>query len=184
MSLVPINSLEELRKVLGIQKSIAEQAQKEVVAALDADMEDFVSNAAKVLEKYSRYPTLTEYQRIPHLADAEKWGATFGVTAVLAILILDHARAFLGKLPKNVHLLYIQFLEKLRDVHAKTIVMDDLTKAFAVLSEAYGICYTTGNSLSLTVVGSRVLLHALDSEIFIDETAKQISELMTAENPS
>jgi hypothetical protein len=184
MSLVPITSLDELKKVLAIQDTIAKQAQKEIMAAAEGGMADFVENAKRVLEKYARYPTLTEYQRIPHLADAEKWGATFGVTAVLAILVLDHARAFLGRLPKNVHVLYLQFLEKLRDRHAKTIVMDDLTKAFAVLSEAYGVCWTEGESLSLTVTGSRVLLHVLDSEIFVDETAKQIADLMASENPS
>lgn len=184
MSLVPINSIEELQKVLGIQKSIAEQAQKEVMFAVEGEMEEFVQNARLVLEKYARYPTLTEYQRVPHLADAEKWGATFGVTAVLAILILDHARSFLGSLPKDTHLLYLQFLDKLRDTQSKSIVMDDLTKAFAVLSEAYGICYTVGDSLALTVVGSRVLLHVFDSEIFIDETAKQIATLLAVDNPS
>jgi hypothetical protein len=183
MPLVPVNSLEELQKILAIREAISKQAEEEIMACAGAPMKDFVANASRVLEKYARYPTLTEYRKVPHLADAEKWGATFGVTTILTMLVLNHARAFIGTMPENFHRLFVQFLEKLRDAKSKSIVMDDLTKAFAVLSEAYGMVYTRGDTLSLTVTGSRVLLHTLDANMFVEETSRQMASLVS-ENPS
>lgn len=183
--LVPINSREDLEKVLALQRAVAKSAQSEIVSAAQGETGDFVQNASKVLEKYARYSTFTEYQKVPHLADAEKWGATFGVTAILAILIIQPAHRYFGGMSReDLPLLYMQFLEKLRNVRNKSIVLDDLTKAFAVLSEAYGICYMQGDKLALTVVGSRVLLHLLDSEIFVQEAAFKLSELTAADKLS
>lgn len=182
MPIVPIKSFEELKKILAIQKAISDQARKEIMEHADGSLEDFVSNSVKVLEKYTRYPTLTEYQLMPHLSDAGKWGATFGVTTILAVLVLNHAKAFLGGTPDNAPVLFVEFLEKLRDVKSKSIVMDDLTKAFAVLSEAYGMVYVQGDALALTVTGSRALLHALDANMFIDETAKALAEMLPTPN--
>ncbi len=176
MALVQINSVEELCKVLAIQNVIALQAEKEVMEQAGGSMEEFVAKARRVLEKYARYPTLTEYQKVPHLSDAEKWGATFGVSTLVTILVLDHARALLGgKVPEKFHRLFVQFLEKLRGTEPN-IVMDDLTKAFAVMSEAYGIVFVHGDKLALTVVGSRVLLHLLDANMFVDEASAAIQK--------
>jgi|SRR5271154_6326032 len=166
--IVPINSKEELQKVLTIQKAVSDRARIELASAPVTVPAEFIEFAAQTLEKYARYPTLTEYEMVPHLADSEKWGATFGVTALVGALILDHARRMMG-VRSDLRLEYLRFLDALAKPGGGNIDMDALTRLFAILSENYGIVWTLENQLALTVPGKRVYLHMLDAAKFVEE---------------
>lgn len=171
MSIVPINSKEELQKVLSIQKAVSDRARIELASAPETPnfaVEAFTGYAGKVLEKYARYPTLTEYQYAPHLADSMKWGATFGVTALVGALILDHARRLLN-VRSDLRLEYLKFLDALAMPGNGNIEMDALMRVFAILSDTYGLVWADHDALSLTVNGKRVYLHMLDAAKFVEE---------------
>ena len=178
MAIVPINSKEELEKVLAIQKAVSDRARIEL-ASPDPDLpqeeevtaERFTGYAGRLLEKYARYATLTEYTYAPHLADSVKWGATFGVTALVGALILDHARRLMG-VHSDLRLEYLKFLDMLAEPGWAQIDMNALMRVFAILSDAYGLVWADGDSLALTVVGKRVYLHLLDAAKFVQETAE------------
>ncbi len=173
MPVVPINSKDELQKVLSIQKAVSDRARIELASAPetpDFAPAVFVEYATQTLEKYARYPTLTEYEMVPHLADGEKWGATFGVTALVGALILDHARRLIG-VRSDLRTEYLSFLDLLAEPGHRSIDMDALTRVFAILSENYGIVWTSDNSLALTVPGKRVYLHLLDAAKFVEEAS-------------
>src|SRR5271154_2187255 len=165
--IVPINSKEELQKVLTIQKAVSDRARIELASAPVTVPAEFIEFAAQTLEKYARYPTLTEYEKVPHLADGEKWGATFGVTALVGALILDHARRMMS-VRSDLRLEYLRFLDVLAEPGTGDIDMNALIRVFAILSENYGIVWTNGDALSLTVAGKRVYLHMLDAAKFVE----------------
>ena len=175
MPIVPINSKEELHKVLAIQKAVSDRARIELASHPEVPEfapEAFTGYAMKLLEKYARYSTLTEYQYAPHLADSVKWGATFGVTALVGALILEHARRLMG-VRSDLRLEYLKFLDDLAEPGSAKIQMDALMRVFAILSDTYGIVWAgEGNSLALTVTGKRVYLHLLDAAKFVEEAAE------------
>jgi hypothetical protein len=173
--LVQINSKEELQKVLAIQKAVSDRARIELASAATPEAEAFVEYAAKILEKYARYATLTEYQIGPNLTHGEKWGATFGVTALVGAIVLDHARRLMG-VRSDLRLEYLRFLDVLATPGKGSIDMDALSRIFAVLSEIYGIVWTNGDSLSLTVSGKRVYLHLLDAMKFVEEVSEAVKK--------
>lgn len=180
---VSIHSKEELEKVLTIQKAVSDRARIELVSGSPATPQEFVESAAKTLEKYARYPTMTEYKLAPSLVDSEKWGATFGVTALVGALILDHARQMIG-VRSDLRLEYLRFLDALAAPGAAKIDMDALTRVFTVLSENYGIVWTNNNSLSLTVAGKRVYLHMLDAAKFVEEASKAANKFKEVKESS
>lgn len=171
MSLVPINSKEELQKVLALQRTISDTSVLEVQQHMHLPPKYFVETASKVLELYARYATLTEFQKLPHLADSEKWGATFGVTALVGSLILGQARQTLS-VQSDLRFEFMEFLTKLQARGTGQIEMDALMRIFAILCQTYGLVWAQGDSLALTVVGSRVLLHMLDAHQFITEAGE------------
>lgn len=174
MSIVPINSKEELQKVLAIQKAVSDTARIELASAPEQPQfaaEAFTGYAGKVLEKYARYSTMTEYQYAPGLADSMKWGATFGVTALVGALILEHGRRLMG-VRSDLRLEYLRFLDALAEPGAGKMEMDALSRVFAILSDAYGLVWADENELSLTVTGKRVYLHLLDAAKFVEEVSE------------
>jgi hypothetical protein len=182
-TIVPINSKEELEKVLAIQKAVSDRARIEIAAAPPEVPAEIIEYAAQTLEKYARYPTLTEYQVVPHLSDGEKWGATFGVTALVGALILDHARRMMG-VRSDLRLEYLNFLDALAEPGWRSIDMDALTRVFAILSENYGIVWSNGEQLSLTVAGKRVYLHMLDAAKFVEEVSEAAQKFRNPEESS
>jgi hypothetical protein len=174
MPIVPINSKEELQKVLSIQKAVSDRARIELASAPETPdfvAEAFTGYASKLLEKYARYSTLTEYQYAPHLADSMKWGATFGVTALVGALVLEHARRLIG-VRSDLRIEYLKFLDSLAEKGYGNIEMDALTRIFAVLSDTYGIVWAENTDLALTVTGKRVYLHMLDGMKFVEEVSE------------
>lgn len=91
--LVPINSIDELKKILFLQRVITQAAKDELLAiahdqTIRRDPKKFIDDAKQLLEKYAKYPTLTEFRNDPELANAYKWGATFGVATLVAATVL------------------------------------------------------------------------------------------------
>lgn len=172
MTVASINSKDELQKLLAVQTIITSSAVKEITAWGDfTEPAKFVAYAAKVLEKYARYATLTEFKLTPNLVDSEKWGATFGVTSIIGSLVLEQARQLL-RVESDLRLEFIRFLADLDERGNKPLDMNALNRIFAVLSESYGIVWTNGDKISLTVVGRRVYLHLLDAMKFIDDVTE------------
>jgi hypothetical protein len=172
MTVAAINNKDELQKLLAIQTIITSSAMKEIAAWGDpTDPAKFIAYVAKVLEKYARYATLTEYKIAPNLADSEKWGATFGVTAIIGKLVLEQA-AHLLTVDADLRLEYLNFLARLDEPKSVKLHMNALNRIFAVLSESYGIIWTKDDTISLTVVGRRVYLHLLDAMKFVDDVTE------------
>jgi hypothetical protein len=169
MTVASISTKDELQKLLAVQRIITSTAVKEITAWGDAtDPAKFVQYAAKVLEKYARYATLTEFKLTPNLADSEKWGATFGVTAIVGALVLEQARQLLH-VNSDLRLEYLRFLADLDERGNEPMDMNALNRIFAVLSDSYGVIWTSGDKISLTVVGRRVYLHLLDAMKFVED---------------
>jgi hypothetical protein len=103
--LVNIRTIEDLNKILFMQRSITRRAKEELLAvASDAildptnieQVEKLMRDEGELLEKYANYPTLTEFNLMPNLEGGTKWGATFGVTLLVGELILEQVKAIQG----------------------------------------------------------------------------------------
>lgn len=177
MPLAQVNSKDQLLKVLAIQAAITDRARREMLAAgtgltgetLPAGL--YVAKERALLEKYARYPTLTEFEKMPHTMNSVKWGATFGVAALVGALILDFCKSFLD-LEGDPREALMLFLIQLDDPKVKAVEMDRTTKVLAQLTEHYGITWTAKKQIQLTVVGRRVVLHMMDAHMY----AKEIGE--------
>jgi hypothetical protein len=177
MALAQVNSKEQLLKVLAIQAAITERARKEMLAAGTSSLtgekkaRGYVAAERELLEKYARYPTLTEFSKMPNTMNSVKWGATFGVAALVGALILDFCKTFL-ELEGDPREALMIFLMQLDDPKVKAVEMDRVTKVLAQLTEHFGITWTKDKQIQLTVTGRRVVLHMMDAHIF----AKEIGE--------
>lgn len=103
MDIFPLTDLDELKKLLFLQKTITSRAKNELLAVagdktiepegdLEEQAEYFIGEESKLLEKYSKYPTFSEFAVSPALYDGIKWGATFGVTLLVGELIFEQLR--------------------------------------------------------------------------------------------
>lgn len=182
MPLAHVNSKEELLKVLAIQAAITERARKEMIQAGVSSLTGepkppgrYVASERELLEKYARYPTLTEFEKMPNTMNSVKWGATFGVAALVGVLVLDFCKTFL-ELDTDPREALMLFLIQLDDPTVKAVEMDAVTKVLAQLTEHYGITWTRNKQIQLTVVGRRVVLHMMDAHMF----AKEMGEAQAA----
>jgi hypothetical protein len=170
-TIVPLNSGEDVAKVLALQKAISDTAESELKvitqASMESDVPAFFKATTGLLEKYARYATFTEFKAMPHLADSEKWGATFGVTTLVGALILLPAQTLLNT-TESLKDVYVKYLIDM-DSKTQAIKMDKVYAVLTILSENHGIVWAKGEKISLTVVGKRILLHLLDAAKFIDE---------------
>lgn len=117
-----LRTLEDLKKILFMQRMITGQAKKELLAvASDAELlQDptnigmkaaaFMEDERKILEKYANNPTLTEFNMIPNLTGGTKWGATFGVTLLVGELILEQVKAMQGQFEPLLRRLFLILL--------------------------------------------------------------------------
>jgi hypothetical protein len=203
--IVSIRNLEELKKVLFIQKNVTQQAMAEMISLMSDGIsnprrpEEFFEDARVLLEKYAKYPTLTEFAHDPQLMNLTKWGATFGVSALVGGLILEQVKRsyprfgpvmrqmfiiLLSEMAKPQHSYLIEALEHalrvtpteagaaMTEEDAKTYIRSyaqQLTEAFVAVSVHFGLMSTAKDGIAITPVGRRVLLHMTDAQQFIDE---------------
>ena len=124
--LARLDSVEDLKRVLFMQKTIAQQVRREMAALMSTkelmegkitgpeEVKRVVGAQARLLEKYASYPTLSEFAFHPNLAGATKWGATFGVAIMARILVVDQIKAILPQfspVARNMYRLILQELD-------------------------------------------------------------------------
>lgn len=123
-TLVQIRNVDDLKKVLFLQKTITSRAKNELLAVAgdkslepDGDLEEqaeyFIEEEGKLLDRYAKYPTLTEFQLMPHLYDGTKGGATFGVTLLVGELIFEQLRISHPHFGPVIRQLFILLLSEL-----------------------------------------------------------------------
>lgn len=144
--IVQLKNLDDLKKILFLQKTITAQAKNELIAAIsDNTLESgdvleqaqtFVKEERKVLAKYAAYPTLTEYQLMPNSYDGYKWGATFGVTLLVGELIFEQLKTAHPHFTPVIRQLFILFLSELDNPQHEYLI-EPLEKAlrFKVTSD-------------------------------------------------
>ncbi len=208
--MVAINSLEDLKRVLFVQKRVAQQLHKEMTSLVtDKELAEgslsgpdearrVIMGQARLLDKYAKYPTLSEFSRHPVLAGATKWGATFGVAVLIRALVLDQVKLIFPQLGGVTRPMYIVILRELNDPQHEFLI-DPLEEAFRFymkgpdgkpladertvarkllyrmaetflgISTQYGIIVAHQMGFAITDLGRRCLLHLADAERFVTE---------------
>ena len=107
--LVKLDSLEDLKRVLFVQKTVAQEVRREMMATATTEelakgklsgpeeVKRIVLAHGRLLEKYAKHPTLSEFSFHPSLVGATRWGATFGVAIMVRALVIDQVKTSLAK---------------------------------------------------------------------------------------
>jgi hypothetical protein len=192
--LVLVRTPSELQKILFVQQSVTQAAKKEMLAiAIDIrEPEKFIHAAKGLLDKYATYPTLTEFAANPKLTNVYKWGATFGVTALVGAFIIEECKVLRPKLAPILRRMFLLLLKEMDQPGRKSLTVlfgesfrmlvpeADLTNAaesLVVVSSALGLMVRSGDKTALTPTGKRVLMHLADAAGFIDEMSKVHAKL-------
>lgn len=147
--LVSLANLDELKKVLFLQKTITTKAKNELLATAGDFVEDairknpikegklFIEREKALLKKYVDHPTLSEFSMNPAIYDGYKWGATFGVTLLVGELIFEQLKSSHPHFSLVIRKLFILFLNELDNPKHKYLI-DPLEKylRFKVTNEA------------------------------------------------
>ncbi len=124
-SLVRLDSLDDLKRVLFTQKTIAQEVRREMMALATSkelatgklsgpeEARRICLGQIKLLEKYSSYPTLSEFSFHPSLIGATKWGATFGVIMMAKTLVIDQIKALMPQFAPFIRNMYVLILKEL-----------------------------------------------------------------------
>jgi hypothetical protein len=138
--IVNLRTLEDLKKVLLVQRMVSNQAKKELLAvASDAELlqnpenigkkaADLMAEEKKILTKYANNPTMTEFNILPNLKGGTHFGATFAVAVLVGELILEQVKAMQGKFKPVVHRMFMILLMELDRPKHKYLV-EPLEKA-------------------------------------------------------
>jgi hypothetical protein len=162
------------------------------------DVKKLLEAEKALLKKYANLPTLSEFASDSAYKKTHKWGSTFGVAVLVQELILEKVyktqKQCLTSLPKMLTLILQEMtdpkfnflyecLEKnitykissdvqVSDEQKKTLIENlsiKFIETFMNIGKTYGICENiTGAVHSITPLGSRVLLHLIDSQVFVD----------------
>jgi hypothetical protein len=147
-SLVQLRNLDDLKKVLFLQKTITAQAKNELLAVISSKPFDpggnvleqaqvFMEEEKKLLTKYAQYPTLTEYQLLPNSYDGFKWGATFGVTLLVGEFIFEQLKMAHPHFTPVVRQLFVLFLSELDNPQHEYLIdpLEKSVKLFKITEE-------------------------------------------------
>lgn len=138
--IVNLRNIEDLKKVMFVQRMITRQAKEELLAvASDAELlqdptqtehkaAEFMAEERKILTKYANAPTLTEFNEIPNLKGGTHFGATFGVTLLVGELILEQVKAMQGQFEPVLRRMFLIMLMEL-DNPKHTYLIEPLEKA-------------------------------------------------------
>ncbi len=125
--LVPLNTLEDLKHVLYVQKTIGQEVRREMISLATTkelatgkvsgpeEMRRIITGQSRLLEKYAKYPTLSEFAFHPNLVGATHWGATFGVAIMVKALIVDQIRTTIPVLAPFMRNIYLIILKELNN---------------------------------------------------------------------
>jgi hypothetical protein len=132
--LVPIRNMDELKKILFIQRTVTNRAKSEMIALMgdgEVNPAEFFADAKRLLEKYALYPTLTEARDNPALTNVMKWGATFGVTALTGGLILEEVKHMQPHFESVLRQMFVLLLTEMAQPQHKYLV-EPLEKAMKI----------------------------------------------------
>ena len=164
--LVKLDSLEDLKRVLFVQKTVAQEVRREMMATATTEelakgkvsgpeeVKRIVLAHGRLLEKYAKHPTLSEFSFHPSLVGATRWGATFGVAIMVRALVIDQVRV---SLLKNIP--FRPFLPYIRSIHLLVLKeLDNPTHDYLIepLEEALKV--------SVTVEGAGARVEATDEQ--------------------
>lgn len=123
---VRIETLEDLKKVLFLQRQITRKAHDELEAVasdnvLDADpdpakVKKFMKEESELLTSYAIRPTLTEWVYNSGISDTNlfggtnAWGATFAVAILTSELVLEQVRAMHPQFAPTIKSVFLQLL--------------------------------------------------------------------------
>jgi len=79
------------------------------------EIKRLVLGQRELLEKYAKYPTMSEFSFHPSLVGATKWGATFGVAVMMKAFVVDPVKAFMQPLAPFVRAALVLILKELND---------------------------------------------------------------------
>ena len=130
--LFKIATVEDLKKVLLRQKLCTRQAAEELAKIASNEMVQTIEGEPEekqkekiftiiraeqiLLEKYAKYPTMTEFNAMPNTPDLfTKWGATFGVALLVGELVLEQVRQLQGTFEAALRSLYLILLCELEN---------------------------------------------------------------------
>jgi len=125
--LVRLGTMDDLKKVLFAQKVIAQEVRREMMALVTAkqlatgklsgpeEIKRLVLGQRELLEKYAKYPTMSEFSFHPSLIGATKWGATFGVAVMVKVFMVDPVKTIMQPLAPFVRAALILVLKELND---------------------------------------------------------------------
>lgn len=125
--LVPLDNLEDLKHVLFAQKTIGQEVRREMISLATSmelatgkvsgpeEMRRIITGQTKLLDKYAKYPTLSEFSFHPSLSGGTKWGATFGVAIMVKALIVDQIKATMPMFAPFMRNVYLIILKELNN---------------------------------------------------------------------
>src|SRR5271166_5396011 len=124
LPVVKIETLEDLKRVLFIQRQITRKAHDELEAVasdnvIDADpdpakVKKYMKEESELLASYAIRPTLSEWAQISGHGEFQEgsntWGATFGVAILTGELILEQIRSMHPQFTPAVKSVFLQLL--------------------------------------------------------------------------
>jgi hypothetical protein len=127
IKLVTIETIADLNRTLSTQRVVARRAKAEIdqipheiTEPINPDDEDdfreeLIVREIELLRKYANYPTLTEFQRFPHLHGMTHYGASFGVAIIVGEVLLPHIRVLQSIFARAHNLLLTCLLTKMTE---------------------------------------------------------------------
>ncbi len=140
--IVAIQTVEELKKILFIQKTVTERAKAEMLAIATDGVGNpkaapkFIAEERKLLQNYANYPTLSEMANEPDaLMNGTKWGATFGVAVLVSGLIIEEVKRLQPHLEPVLRHMLMLMLDELNYPRHRYLV-EPLEKNLTITSKA------------------------------------------------
>jgi hypothetical protein len=125
--LVRLGTMDDLKKVLFAQKVIAQEVRREMMSLVTTEqlatgklsgpeeIRRVVLGQRQLLDKYAKYPTMSEFSFHPSLVGATKWGATFGVAIMVKAFVVDPVKAAMLPFAPFVRAVLALILKELND---------------------------------------------------------------------